>query len=51
MSRIIKPRLHVFGHIHEQGGRKVNLMNTRFVNASIVDELYNPRHKPVRVEL
>lgn len=47
----IKPRLHVFGHIHEQGGRQVNLMNTRFINASIVDELYNPRHKPVMVEL
>jgi len=45
----IKPKLHVFGHIHEFGGRMVDLTVTKFVNASIMNEVYDPVHKPVRV--
>jgi Icc-related predicted phosphoesterase len=50
MSRI-KPKLHCFGHIHEWGGRGINTTTTTFVNASIMDENYNPVNKPVRVIL
>lgn len=47
----VKPKLHVFGHIHEQGGKKVDLVTSICVNASIVDEHYKHVNKPVRVEL
>lgn len=37
----IKPKLHVFGHIHECAGVK-RLENTLIVNASHMDEAYRP---------
>lgn len=50
----IKPRLHVCGHIH--GGHGTLTLkhpdsnhNTFCVNASIMDEDYNPVNKPIRV--
>lgn len=43
--RTKKPRVHVFGHIH--GGRgSYHLDDTSFYNASIVNEDYEPVHKP-----
>lgn len=47
----IKPKLHVFGHIHECGGRNMNTIITHFVNASHVNERYEPVNKPIRVIL
>jgi Icc-related predicted phosphoesterase len=47
----IKPKLHVFGHIHEWGGEIIDLITTKFVNASIMNEDYEPVNKPVRVIL
>jgi Icc-related predicted phosphoesterase len=47
----VKPRLHVCGHIHEHGGKMIDLVTTKCVNASIVNEEYNPVNKPVRVIL
>ena len=47
----VKPKLHVFGHIHEMGCKKVNLTTTTFVNACIMDEKYRPIHSAVRVIL
>ncbi|MHB1059874.1 MAG: metallophosphoesterase family protein, partial [Rhodanobacter sp.] len=47
----IKPKLMVFGHIHEWGGNKIDLTSTICVNASIVNEYYQPVNKPVRVIL
>lgn len=55
----IKPKLHVFGHIHECGGQKIyykhqmqeNCSSTICVNASVVDEYYREAMKPVRVIL
>jgi Icc-related predicted phosphoesterase len=46
----IKPKLHVFGHIHESYGRDQN-STTIFVNASHVNERYEPVNKPIRVIL
>lgn len=40
------PLLHVFGHIHEGYGR-----DGIHVNASVVDERYNPVNAPIVVEL
>lgn len=37
----IKPKLHVFGHIHEWGGFKIKEGMTEFVNASVMNEDYD----------
>lgn len=50
-------KLHVFGHIHEHGGKSTRLMkggkepSTFLVNASHVNERYEPVNKPIRIEL
>jgi Icc-related predicted phosphoesterase len=52
---IVKPKLHVFGHIHEQGGSqiryKIDGPKTWCVNASYVNEKYQPVNKPMRIVL
>lgn len=50
MARI-KPKLNVFSHIHECGGKLVDTVVTKFVNCSHVNENYKPVNKPVRVVL
>ncbi len=49
----VKPKLHIFGHIHEQGGKKVLYKhqgpNTICVNASYVNERYKPVNQLVRI--
>jgi Icc-related predicted phosphoesterase len=45
----IKPKLHVFGHIHEGYGM-IDKKNTTFVNASVLDIRYNLRNEPVIIE-
>lgn len=39
----IKPKVHVFGHIHEEMGQ-VEIGGTMFINASVVDERYRLWH-------
>jgi predicted phosphodiesterase len=55
---LIKPmiksgcRLHVFGHIHEAYGKFHNCINgITYVNASHVNERYQPVNKPIRIVL
>ena len=43
-------KLHVFGHIHEAYGI-MNTKNTCFVNASQLNQYYQPVNKPVVVDL
>jgi Icc-related predicted phosphoesterase len=55
----VAPKLHVFGHIHEEGGKQFIFKrlghgdenNTIYVNASHVNERYKPVNKPVRILL
>lgn len=47
----IKPAFHVFGHIHEWGGKLVDCVSTRFINCSLLNEYYKFVNKPVRVIL
>lgn len=50
----INPRLHIFGHIHESHGqipKMLDMPSTRFINASHVNESYEPVNKPIRVIL
>lgn len=44
----IKPRYHVFGHIHEDYGM-VEKGGTTYINASVLDEKYKLCHAPVVV--
>lgn len=47
----VKPRLHVFGHIHHMGGRQQQVGPTLFVNAAMLDESYGLAHRPIIVDL
>lgn len=46
----VRPRLHVFGHIHEAYGERVE-NGCRFVNASNCTLRYEPRQPPIVVDL
>lgn len=46
----IKPRAHIFGHIHESHG-KITIDGTTFVNAAIMDETYKPVNDPISITL
>jgi len=41
----IKPKFHIFGHIHASHGRYSTPV-TQFINASIVDDSYSVKHDP-----
>lgn len=43
---IVKPKLHVFGHIHSSHGYKYTT-HTRFINASVLDERYEYTYTPL----
>ena len=44
-----KPKYHLYGHIHEAYGMTYN-EHTTFINASILDEHYRIKNKPVLIE-
>lgn len=48
---LMSPKLHVFSHIHECGGKKIQTTLSRFVNCSYVNERYWPVNKPIRITL
>lgn len=48
--QVIKPKLHVFGHIHEGYGQQ-QVGSTIYVNASSVDEAYSSGNKPIVIDL
>lgn len=47
----VRPRIHVFGHIHEDYGHtQLFNLETRFYNASIMNLQYRPVNKPFVVD-
>ena len=46
---LIKPKIHVFGHIHSSYGYKFD-GTTHFFNAAVLDERYDFTQKPLSVE-
>lgn len=50
-SLSILPKLHVFGHIHEGYGHYKHPNGITLVNASHVNQRYQPVNKPIRVIL
>lgn len=48
---IVKPKIHIFGHIHSSYGYKYDSENNiHFINASVLNEQYNFQNKPIRVK-
>lgn len=57
----VRPRVHVFGHIHEShgvtGGEMIktpegyDMITTKFINASLVDDDYKPVYEPIMFEV
>jgi Icc-related predicted phosphoesterase len=49
----VKPKIHCFGHIHEEGGggKSIEIDSTTFVNASVVDARYRHVNKAVSIKL
>lgn len=47
----VKPKYLICSHIHEQGGKEIDLVMTKVINCSHVDENYRPIHKPMRIVL
>jgi predicted phosphohydrolase len=45
-----RPRVHIFGHIHHSYGT-LDYNGTRFVNACVCNESYQPLNPPVVIEL
>ena len=46
---VVKPKIHVFGHIHSGYGYKFK-NGTHYINASVLSEDYIFRNKPLTVE-
>jgi len=46
---VIKPKIHVFGHIHSGYGYKFH-NGTHFINASVLNERYNYENKPITID-
>lgn len=46
----VKPKMHVFGHIHGGYGQ-TKYVNTHFINAAICNEAYKPVNAPIVIEL
>lgn len=47
----IKPKFHVFGHIHEAYGVNKNDLGTKFINASVLNENYLRVNNPITFEI
>lgn len=46
---VIKPKIHVFGHVHSGYGYKFH-NGTHFFNVSVLDERYNYKNKPITID-
>jgi Icc-related predicted phosphoesterase len=46
---MVKPKLHVFGHIHYSYGYR-KFLDTMYVNAAICTERYKPTNQPIVVD-
>ena len=46
-----KPRYHVFGHIHGDGGKIIEIDGTTYINASVCNEQYKPTNQIITLEI
>lgn len=47
----VRPKMHIFGHIHESYGDATHYNGIRLINCSHVNEHYEPVNKPIRIIL
>ena len=47
----VKPYHHIFGHIHEFGGRRKRVGNTHFINCAVKNEYYITVRGAMEIEL
>lgn len=47
----IEPKYLICGHLHECGGKEVDLKMTRVINCSYVNEWYEPNNEPMRITI
>ena len=47
----IKPKLHIFGHLHHDGGKIQKVGETTFINAAVLDDNYKFKNNPVEITL
>ena len=53
----VQPKYHLFGHLHDEplvfnnGIKKIQNIDTNFVNASIVNLSHKPVNKPFKLKL
>ena len=45
----LKPKIHVFGHVHSGYGYKFH-EGTHFINASVLNERYDYKNKPITID-
>jgi len=46
----IKPKVHLFGHVHESYGQ-IKRKGINFINASVLNEHYELVNKPIEFEI
>lgn len=44
-------KVHVFGHLHQDGGKIVKVGNTTFANVAICDDAYSTSRQPIIIEI
>ena len=49
--KVARPKVTVFGHIHSSGGRIQKKDGMTFVNASLLNEQYEPQFEPIIIDL
>ena len=47
----VKPKYHVFGHIHEDGGKEEQHGDTKFINASVLNLKYDHHNDGQIIEI
>jgi Icc-related predicted phosphoesterase len=51
IMRNAAPRVVAFGHIHGDGGKKVQMGDTLYINASLCNEDYEPLNDIITIDL
>jgi len=51
IKRLPNLKYHIFGHIHEDGGKQEVIENVKFCNVSILDEYYQIKNFPIVLEV
>lgn len=46
----IKPKIHAFGHLHNDGGKMIKTGGTTYINCAVLDDRYYLSHDPVVIE-